>query len=376
MDLVFLMSALGSLLVLVYTYVAYPLLIGAAARLRPHRLRSDPAHLPSVSVLIPVYDGQDYMEAKLESLLRQDYPPDRVEILVCSDGSTDDTDAVVERFARRDGRIRLLRLEARSGKPSALNRMLAEATGDAILLTDVRQPLAPAAMRALAAWLADPRVGCASGNLVLRGSTGAGAYWTYENAIRRWEARFRGTVGVTGPIYMVRRTDVGPIPSDIILDDLWIPGLLQLQGRVNVLSEEAEAFDDAFADEREMGRKLRTLAGNFQLFVRLPKLLLPGCNPLWLETISHKLLRLLCPWALLLLLFSTAAMAHANLTRGAASSPTVLALLGGQLGLYVAAGFGRRVGKPGALARSFVLFNVAAVRGLIRYLRGAQGVRW
>src|SRR6185503_16153548 len=147
-----------------------------------------------------------------------------------------------------------------------------------------------------------PRVACVSGNLVLRGAGGAGAYWRYENWIRDKEARFRGMVGVTGPIYAIRRADMAELPRGIILDDMWVPMRLRLAGRRIVFAREAVALDDAFADAREYGRKVRTLAGNYQLFALLPRLLVPFANPSWFETFSHKLLRLVCPWALLVLL--------------------------------------------------------------------------
>ncbi len=148
-----------------------------------------------------------------------------------------------------------------------------------MLMNDVRQPLSPNAVRALAAVLADPAVGIATGNLVLSGGAGSGVYWRYENWIRRQESRFRGMAGMTGPIAMVRRDDLPRSLPDIILDDVWIPMKLVLGGKRVAFVTEAEARDAAFEDDREFKRKVRTLAGNYQLFARIPALLSPFAQP-------------------------------------------------------------------------------------------------
>ena len=189
----------------------------------------------------------------------------------------------------------------RKGKPIALNVMGAAATGDLLLLNDVRQPLSLNATAALAAAMADDGVGCATGNLVLAGGAGSGVYWRYENWIRRQESRFRGVVGMSGSIAMMRRADWSPLPEGLILDDVWIPMKLGLGGKRVAFVEEAEARDAAFDDDREFRRKVRTLAGNYQLFARMPALLNPFANRIWFETMSHKIMRLVAPWLLVLL---------------------------------------------------------------------------
>ena len=362
--------------ILVYTYVGYPIVIGVLARLRPLRIEEDPAYLPTVTACIPVHNAASYLTAKVESLLALDYPADKIEILLYSDGSDDDTNAVAAAIAARDPRVKLLVSEERCGKPRGVNRMLEVATGEVLLMTDVRQPLVPGALRALVAKLSNPSVACVSGNLVLRGSAGAGAYWRYENWIRMQESRFRGMVGVTGPIYAIRKADMRPLPEGVILDDMWVPLRLRLAGRHILFAEGAIAYDDAFGDKREYGRKVRTLAGNYQLFALLPALLVPFRNPSWFETFSHKLLRLVCPWALLGLL---AASSVGAVTK-AEPTPIILyglrPLLGGQLAFYLFAVLGEWGGRIGSLCRTFVVLNSAAVVGLWRFITGAQKVTW
>src|SRR5262249_12614905 len=159
--------------------------------------------------------------------------------LLYSDGSTDDTDAIARELAAGDPRVRFVRGERRLGKPTALNQMREAAKGDVLLMTDIRQPLAPGSLRALVARSADARVGCVSGTLALAGSWGTGLYWRYEKWIRRQEGRFRGMVGVTGSIYAIRRADLPRVPPHVILDDVWIPMSLRLRGYRTLFCEQA-----------------------------------------------------------------------------------------------------------------------------------------
>jgi cellulose synthase/poly-beta-1,6-N-acetylglucosamine synthase-like glycosyltransferase len=367
--------ALLAALLLAYTYVGYPIAIGVLARLRSRRppppgFPDD--ELPAVTVCLPVYNGARYLPAKIESLLAQDYAG-RFEILVYCDGCTDDSEAIARQLAASPearGRIRVLLAPGRLGKPTGLNTMSAEASGDLLLLNDVRQPLSPNAMRALVEAMSDPQVGCATGNLILEGGAGSGVYWRYENWIRRQESAFRGMVGITGPIAMMRRADFETLPSDVILDDVWIPTRLGLQGKRVAFVAEAEARDAAFDDDREFGRKVRTLAGNYQLFSRIPALLVPFRNPFWFETMSHKILRLAGPWLLMALAVSSfaGALFTSSLFLGAATLA--------QLAFYIAAAGGSHFGRLGAVARTFVVLNAAALVGLGRHLTGRQRITW
>lgn len=368
-----LLGAAACLATVGYTYVGYPALIGLLARLAPLRSAEDPTWLPTVTAVIPMYNAAPYLRAKIASLQALDYPADRIQILLYCDDATDDTAAIARALCEADPRIELIVASERRGKPAGVNRMIASATGEVLLMTDVRQRVAPGALRALVSRLADPQVACVSGNLVLEGGTGAGAYWAYENWIRRQEGRFRGMVGVTGPLYVIRRADMASLPDGLILDDMWVPLRHVLEGRRIVFAEDAECFDAAFGDEREYGRKVRTLAGNYQLFALLPGLLDPRHNPVWFEVVSHKILRLACPWAL----GGLAAFSVAGALRGPLPLRPLFALLAGGQGLfYLAALVGPRAGKLGTVARTFVVLNGAAVNGLFRWASGTQKVTW
>jgi cellulose synthase/poly-beta-1,6-N-acetylglucosamine synthase-like glycosyltransferase len=361
-----------------YTYVGYPILVGACATLRGQRKPPNPPEgdeVPTISVLLPVYNGASALPAKLESLLNQDYPAGRLEVLIYCDGCSDDSQRVAEELARASAdraRIRVVASPDRKGKPAALNALAAIAEGELLLMNDVRQPLSRNSARALAAEFRDPKVGCATGVLVLSGNAASGAYWRYEDWIRSMESRFRGVVGMTGAIAMMRRADFVPLPEDVILDDVWIPMRLVLLKKRVVSVREAEAYDAAFADSREFRRKVRTLAGNYQLFALLPDLLSPLKNPLWLEFVSHNVLRLAVPWSLAALLAASAG----TMLGGGAATLVGGTLFGGQVIFYAAAAIGPRAGRLGTLARTFVVMNGAAALGLWRYATGRQQVTW
>ncbi|WP_456406385.1 glycosyltransferase family 2 protein [Thiolapillus sp.] len=359
-----------------YTYIGYPALITLLARFFPLQLMPVADARPFVSVLIPVYNGEAYIADKLHSLLNQDYPSDRLEILLCSDCSEDGSDELLREYERRfPEKIRVFRMEDRSGKPILLNRLRREARGEVLLMTDIRQPLEQDCVARLVAHLADSSVGVAGGQLLLQGVTGAGLYWKYEKHIRLSESSFRSVTGVSGSLYVIAAADMQDLPPDIILDDVWVPSQQLLKGKRVVLVSEAIAWDEALEDEREYGRKIRTLAGNYQLIARLPALLSPFRNPVWFEFISHKVLRLLCPWALLVLLVSNAVLAFGE-SGNSLWSLFLQLLLMGQLAFYLLALLGKKGGRLGKLARTFVVLNIAAVIGLWRYLRGRQKIAW
>jgi len=358
-----------------YTYVGYPMLIVVLAKLFRHHPEIDTEWQPVVTVCIAVYNGEAYLEDKLASVLAMDYPADKLEVIVCSDCSSDSTDDIARAHAAKDPRIQFMRNEQRVGKPTALNRMRDAAKGEVLLMTDVRQRLSENAARDLVARLAPADVGCVSGALQLEGDTGAGLYWRYELAIRRNEARFRGLVGVTGALYAVRTADVAPLPADTVLDDMLIPMRLRVAGRRILLHEDAIAYDRAYEDKREFARKVRTLFGNYQLYSRLPRLLVPVLSRAWLEIISHKVMRLVCPWLLLALLGSSAAVA-ADSSQSDTTNKLFLGLLAGQIAFYLMALVGRRGGKLCGVARTFVVLNASAVVGFWQFLRRRNRVTW
>lgn len=300
-----------------YVYVGYPALLALWTRLRGSAASAAPAarpvaiDLPGISVIIAARNEARRLPARIDNLLASDYPPSRIEIIVASDGSTDDTARALAPYANR---VRLLMLPPR-GKAGALNAAVLHATNPILVFADARQRFAPDAIRRLVAPFADPRIGAVSGELLIDPSAstigdGVGAYWKYEKWLRRREAIVGSTLGVTGAIYAMRRWLWQPLPLDTLLDDVLGPLRVVLRGYRVVFASGARAFDGAAADaSAELRRKVRTLAGNFQLLAHEPRLLLPGVNPVWLQFLSHKIGRLLVPYALVAIFLTSAALA-------------------------------------------------------------------
>lgn len=301
-----------------YVYAGYPALVAVWARIaaRRHPRRTGLQDLPGVSIVIAARNEAARLPARVENLLQSDYPVERLQIVVASDGSSDDTMAALEPYA---GCVELLLLPPR-GKASALNAAVLRARHPILVFADARQRFAPDAIRRLVAHFGDQTVGAVSGELVLdceqpgvvATSTiadGVGAYWRYEKWIRRHEAMVGSTPGVTGAIYAMRRWLWQPLPADTILDDVLAPMRVVLRGFRVTFDPEAYAFDVTAPDaSSELRRKVRTLAGNYQLLRFEPRLLLPGANPIWVQFVSHKVARLLVPYALGMLLVSSAAL--------------------------------------------------------------------
>jgi poly-beta-1,6-N-acetyl-D-glucosamine synthase len=289
----------ASALFIVYTLFLYPLLLAVWAKVsaRPPLRAFSP--LP-VTVLLPVYNGAAYLAEKLDSLLAMDYPETKMNILVLSDGSTDSTAEIAARFASRGVAFRQL---PHGGKALALNAGLAEATGEILFFTDVRQRMEPLCLRRIVERFADPAVGAVSGELVIRdGATLAeasvGLYWKYEKWIRRRLSAIDSTIGATGCVWAIRRHLAKPMPAGCLLDDVFLPLQALFSGYRVVFEESARVYDIPSTLETEFKRKVRTLAGNYQLLFFQPQLLGPS-NRLWLHFVSHKLARLLLPFALL-----------------------------------------------------------------------------
>jgi cellulose synthase/poly-beta-1,6-N-acetylglucosamine synthase-like glycosyltransferase len=188
------------------------------------------------------------------------------------------------------------------GKAAVVNQLVRRARGEVVLFADARQTFDPQVLRRLVARFADERVGAVSGELMLTDSTGtpmgrgASFYWRYEKFIRVHEGRAGSTVGATGAIYAIRRALFRAIPPDTILDDVLIPMRIVQQGYLVQFEQEARAYQAVSrTTEQEYARKVRTIAGAFQLFAREWWLLSPWRNALWFETVSHKGLRLLLP---------------------------------------------------------------------------------
>lgn len=375
----FLMIAFWTALAgLAYIYVGYPLLVASLGRLFPlQRLRSP--QTCQVSVVISTYNDGPLLLQKLDSLLAMEQAEQIVEILIGSDGSSDDTAELLASYP--DRRVRCLEFPARRGKPAVINALVPECQGEIVLLTDVRQQFDARFLVECLANFADPRVGVVSGELVLKAAEGdstaaegIGLYWRYEKFLRRAESGFRGVPGATGACYAIRRTAWQPIPDATILDDVAIPMQAIAQGYRCVFEPRAVAYDRPSQSTQQEGiRKRRTIAGAAQLVRLFPLWAVPGGHPLGFEFCSHKLLRLLSPLCLAVVLVTNVLLA---------TIPPYGVLLSTQLCFYVAASVGwwyQRVGRRSRLfapALMFVSLNVTTAQALWDACRARYRVTW
>ena len=354
---------------MLYTYAGYPLWIYLRSRIHPRPSRQG-SNLPTVSIILAVHNGAALLRQKVDHLLSLDYPQDRIDIKIVSDGSTDGTDDILKEL--RDPHVECFRCSEHCGKAVALNIGMQSATGEILLFLDIRPWIENNALQLLLSNFEDPRVGCVAGELVLRddghdaGTKAVGGlYWRYEQWIRNCEAKVDSPLGVYGGFYAVRRELAMALPAGTILDDMLQPLSVIRQGYRSVLDLRARVYDIWPKSLRgEFHRKVRTLAGNFQL-LQLAPWLLSRQNRLRFELISHKLMRLLVPILLLILLSSSALLAnHSLLYTGALSAQVVF---------YILAVLGAGPGIPGLMriaapASAFCVLNAAVVVGFYKFL--------
>jgi poly-beta-1,6-N-acetyl-D-glucosamine synthase len=362
----------GASCLIIYAYFGYAGWLWVRSRWRPRPV-SRSAYTPAISIVMVVRNEATVLENKLRNLLGLNYPGDLVEIVVASDGSTDGTNEILSQYAKIP-RVRAVFAAPSRGKAARLNDAIAIARGDIIVFTDARQKLEADALRLLLENFADATVGCASGELMLgdpdSGETvrGMGLYWRIEKKIREWEATSGSVVGATGAIYAVRRKLLVRLPEDTILDDVYIPMHVVRQGARVVFDPRAKAWDQPdLGKDREFARKVRTLSGNYQL-LQLAPWLLTSDNPIRFQFVSHKLLRLVVPFALAIALVTSFLLPQAPY-RGA---------LGLQLLIYGLSALAMTQLKMGPVARmadaalTFVLLNMAAAVAFANFVTGRK----
>jgi biofilm PGA synthesis N-glycosyltransferase PgaC len=364
----------GGAFLIAYTYVGYAGWLWLRGRLWPWPVLRAPQE-PYVSIVMVVHNEERWLESKVRNLLELDYPPDRCQIVVVSDGSTDRTDAILHEHAD-DPRVQVLMNQLSRGKASGLNDAISVAAGEVVVFTDARQRIEFGAVRLLMENFADPEVGCVSGALMLgdpesgEAAKGMGLYWKIEKKIRELESESGSVVGATGALYAVRRELLAPLPEGTILDDVYLPMQVVRQGKRVVYDPRARAWDspDLGAD-REFSRKVRTLSGNYQL-VQLAPWLLSGEDPLRFEFFSHKLLRLAVPFAL-------AAVLVASMVLAGSVYRSVLAVQAVFYGLSLLAGLRLNRGplaRMADVALTFVVLNSAAAVAFVNFVTGRKAV--
>lgn len=346
-----------------YAYFGYPLLVLLWPRKRS--VVRGPG-TPRVSFVIAARNEQERIDDKIRHLLELPYPSEHREVLVVSDGSTD---ATAERLDAWQGRadVRTFHYPVHRGKAWAIQLAVSHASGEIVVFTDVRQRLAADALPRLLENFADERVGCVSGELRFMNESRPGLkttlYWKYERWLRRQESLMGSCIGATGAFYGIRRHLFRPLPEGLLLDDVYTPLQVALQGWRVIHEPRAVVYDEEAAGERqEFQRKVRTLTGNYQLLEYLPELW--SFRMVSLQFFSHKLMRLLVPVFLLVCAVSN----------GLLTGPFYRWLLAGQAAFYVVAGLGAVIPKRAprllGIPHAFVLLNGAALVALINFFLG------
>lgn len=357
-----------SMAVIVYTYAGYPLIVFLVARLFPRTWKREPLDT-SVSVVMAVHNGAHLLRGQIDHLTALS-PASVREVIIVSDGSNDGSAAILRQV--NDSRIRTIILEEQVGKAVALNHGIAAATSEILLFVDIRPKIAPEALAALLSNFADPSVGCVAGELVLNtaghdatASAVSGVYWKYEQWIRNCEAVWDSPVGVYGGFYAARRALVTPFPIGIILDDMFQPLAIIHQGYRSVLDRTAFVTDTWPGKVAgEFQRKVRTLAGNYQL-VSLAPWILSLRNRVLFQLVSHKLLRLAVPYFFALLLMSATWLAMDSTGWKAIAALQWVFWLTALLALRVNIPIVHRFAAAGS---ALLILNVAAVAGFYKFL--------
>ncbi len=374
--------------IVAYTYAGFPILVLLRARLRPRpHLTADIT--PSVSVVIAAHDEVAAISTRVDNLLALDYPADRLEIVVASDGSTDGTAKAAQRS--NDARVRVLDLP-RTGKATALNAAVAASTGSILVFSDANTAYAPDAIRALVRSFADPDVGGVAGNQVYlpaRATTGPidpaaasavgvgeRSYWDFDRRIKEAESLGGSVISATGAIYALRRELFRPVP-DGVTDDFVTSTLAIAAGRRLIFEPAAVALEPvAGSSRREYRRKVRIMTRGLRGVAVARGLLDPRRHGFYaLQLLTHKVLRRLMAVPLLVIAATSLALwGDGSLYRLATIA---------QLGVYGLGAGGLALGdRPAgrrpwfALPAFFCLVNIASLHALANLLTGRRIDRW
>ena len=380
MTTVLILVTVVCLFIPVYVYAGYPALLWLASRCkRPHG-QGDAGHEPSVTLVISCYNEADVIARKLENSLALDYPGNKLAILVVSDGSDDGTDNIVKGFANKG--IRLIRQEGRLGKTMGLNLAVEAADSEIIVFSDANAMYDTQAVRYLVRHFSHEKVGYAVGAaLYTDADTGASAhnenlYWRYELAIKTWESRLHSVVGGDGAIYAIRSRLWQPLQQRDI-NDFVNPLQIIAQGYRGRFEPRAQCFEEtAGSFDKEIARKERIVNRSIRGLMRVKSVMNPLKTGVFsFMVISHKLLRWLIPYFLVLGVAGSALLASQSLA-------LFQLITLGSLGLLLLATTGQlwrdKTLLPTVLSLPyyFVMVNAYAMKGIYKALRGETQVTW
>ncbi|MCH2131458.1 MAG: glycosyltransferase family 2 protein [Pirellulaceae bacterium] len=368
-----------------YPYFIYPLLL---LLIRPFVVdpasRLDDSYQPSVSIILAAYNEQDCLAAKLENCLGLEYPVEKLEILIGSDASKDHTNQIAESFVSRG--IRFFSYQNRGGKMSVVNRLVAEATGEICVFSDISELFDRDVIHKLTRHFADREIGAVTGNhLYNLEKTGLGLgtrfYWRFQRFLQSIESRLSTICMCDGTIYAVRREWYLPPVNNTINDDVAVPLGIILKGKRVIFEAEAIARGNVLRQTRQFFRqKIRSQSGKYQNFVRFPRMFFPRPFIRFWIYWSHSVMPVLVPWFLLALLISNVTVVR---TGGSVWFSYFLAL---QVTFYLTAVWGLLanqlnwylpvISSMTALPFYFVTANAGSIFGLFAFLANTQSTAW
>jgi cellulose synthase/poly-beta-1,6-N-acetylglucosamine synthase-like glycosyltransferase len=363
---------------LLYTYVGYPLLVLLVSLLRPRPVRRAP-YEPFVSVIITAYNEERDIRQKLENTLALRYAPEKLEVIVASDCSTDATDEIVREFAGRG--VRLHRQAERLGKTAAQNAAVLVARGQVILFSDATTLYRPDVLEVMLPSFADESVGCVAGRLVYvdpaQSGVGQGArsYWGYETFLKRHESRACSLIGASGCLYAVRRSAYVPLYHEAC-SDFVIATVMVEQGLRAVYEPGAVCTEETNKQAaKELRMRVRVITQTFTDLWQHRAMLSPLRSGFYaVELLSHKILRYMVPLFLIIIFVASLALAPRSLFYAA--------VIAAQACFYAAALLSWALERAGvrlpllALPQYFVLANLAALLAFYQFLRGERYARW
>ena len=372
--------AVYSLLALIiYTYLGYPIIIVLLSKIFKRRRNIDHQFIPTVSWVVPSYNEEGIIADKIRNLLQLDYPDDRLEIIIITDGSTDETPLIASKFPE----VKVLHEDRRGGKSAAENRAMKFVSGDIVVFNDANTIVSKNALKEMVKHYADPIVGGVSGAkgiIVEDGDTaeskGEGLYWRYESAIKKADSTFNSLMGAAGELVSFRRALIVDLPEDTILDDFMQSFNMLRQGKIMVYEPEAKAEEVSSASvEEELKRKVRIAAGGWQSMSRLPFMLNVLARPIqsWMY-ISHRALR----WSITAFALPILFVVNALALQGGIAFQLLFAA---QILFYSIAAFAhinrhRSMSGPILAVYYFTIMNYAVIAGFRRFIKGSQKGAW
>ncbi len=364
-----------ALFIVFWTYLGYFLSLLVISRVHRHRVQMADIE-PPVSMVVTAYNEARRIKQKIENMLKIDYPREKIEIIVVSDGSTDGTDEIVRSFS--DQGVRLLRIAERQGKHFGQGRGIQNARTEIVVLSDATTYLEPNAIRKIVRNFADPTIGVVSGTDQARGEnlaqSGEGAYVKYEMKLRELEGWVGSLVGASGCFFAIRK-ELAREWLDDMSSDFYMPIIAHMNGFRTIPEKEAIGYYELAGDpQKEFSRKVRTVLHGLEVLFHFREILnvfrFGGYS---LQMISHKLMRWLAPFALLVLLVANLSLLNDGLVYRLA--------MAGQLALYIMAGIAALYPALQKVTLFkvpffFVMVNVSIILAWVRYLKGEKQVVW